>query len=276
MSDALLSDPIASLFGQRLRLLHELTGLAVVVGGATSVGSSGCAQQLVISHLRGTITDALSGLVVPVGRGLGGMAIARARPCVVNDYASSRAITHHYDRQVVEYEKVTSAFAVPIHAGGRVVGVLGGGCRDESVIGDVTLRRAEGVAYVLGRDIASSLRAAPPAQALRTGRDEALTDILTVARHLTDPDLRARLERAHRTLTCSSASAVAPPRAVMLTRRELDSLRLAALGASNAEIAADLGLSTTTVKAYLRSAMRKLDVHNRTAATHAARISGLI
>jgi DNA-binding CsgD family transcriptional regulator len=204
------------------------------------------------------------------------MAIARARPCVVNDYASSRAITHHYDRQVVEYETVTSAFAVPIHAGGRVVGVLGGGCRDESVIGDVTLRRAEGVAYVLGRDIASSLRAAPPAQALRTGRDEALTDILTVARHLTDPDLRARLERAHRALTCSSASAVAPPRAVMLTRRELDSLRLAALGASNAEIAADLGLSTTTVKAYLRSAMRKLDVHNRTAATHAARISGLI
>jgi DNA-binding CsgD family transcriptional regulator len=277
MSDELLSDPIDSLFGESLRLLHELTGLPVVVGGAASVASRGCVQQLVISHLRGTITDALSGLVVPAGRGLGGMAIARARPCVVNDYASSRAITHHYDRQVVEYEKVTSAFAVPIHAAGRVVGVLGGGCRDESAIGDVILRRAEGVAYMLGRDIASSLRAsAPPAHALRTARGEALTDILAVALHVTDPDLRARLERAHRTLVSSRASPVAPPRAVVLAPRELDSLRLAAVGASNAEIAADLGLSTTTVKAYLRSAMRKLDVHNRTAATHAARIAGLI
>jgi hypothetical protein len=86
MSDELLSDPIASLFGQHLRLLRQLTGLPVVVGGTTSVGSNG-AQQLVISHLWGTITDALFGLVVPTGRGLGGMAIARARPCVVNDYA---------------------------------------------------------------------------------------------------------------------------------------------------------------------------------------------
>lgn len=276
MSDELLSDPIASLFGQHLRLLRQLTGLPVVVGGTTSVGSNG-AQQLVISHLWGTITDALFGLVVPTGRGLGGMAIARARPCVVNDYASSRAITHHYDRQVVKCEKVTSAFAVPIHAGGRVVGVLGGGCRDEFAIGDVPLRRAEGVAYKLGKDIADSLGAsAAPAQTRRTATGEALTDILAVARHVTDPDLRARLERAHRALACSGASLVAPPRAVVLAPRELDSLRLAAVGASNAEIAADLGLSTTTVKAYLRSAMRKLDVHNRTAATHAARIAGLI
>jgi LuxR family transcriptional regulator, regulator of acetate metabolism len=107
-------------------------------------------------------------------------------------------------------------------------------------------------------------------------RGEALTDILAVARYVTDPELRARLERAHRALACSTASAGAPPPAVVLAPRELDSLRLAAVGASNAEIAADLGLSTTTVKAYLRSAMRKLDVHNRTAATHAARIAGLI
>ncbi|MHA6779787.1 LuxR C-terminal-related transcriptional regulator [Pseudonocardia saturnea] len=35
-------------------------------------------------------------------------------------------------------------------------------------------------------------------------------------------------------------------------------------------------MSAQTVKAYLRTAMRKLDVHNRTAAVHAARVAGLL
>jgi DNA-binding CsgD family transcriptional regulator len=61
-----------------------------------------------------------------------------------------------------------------------------------------------------------------------------------------------------------------------LAPRELDALRLVAVGASNVEIAAQLGLSPETVKAYLRTAMRKLDVHNRTAAVHAARLAGIL
>jgi LuxR family transcriptional regulator, regulator of acetate metabolism len=35
-------------------------------------------------------------------------------------------------------------------------------------------------------------------------------------------------------------------------------------------------LSPETVKAYLRNAMRKLDVRNRTAAVHAARLAGVL
>jgi DNA-binding CsgD family transcriptional regulator len=61
-----------------------------------------------------------------------------------------------------------------------------------------------------------------------------------------------------------------------LTPRELDTLRPAAVGASNREIAAGLGSSTETVKAYLRGAVRKLEVHNRTAAVHAARSTGAL
>ncbi|HJQ47041.1 MAG TPA: helix-turn-helix transcriptional regulator [Amycolatopsis sp.] len=62
----------------------------------------------------------------------------------------------------------------------------------------------------------------------------------------------------------------------MLASREIDALRRVAVGASNVEIAARLGLSPETVKAYLRTAMRKLDVHNRTAAAHAAREAGAL
>jgi DNA-binding CsgD family transcriptional regulator len=280
MSDELLGNPIASFFDRRLRLLQELTGVPVVGGGvsdASSTGSGKSAHQLTMSHLRGTITDCLSGLVVTAGYGLGGLALACVRACVVNDYASSRAITHHYDRQVVEGEKITSAFAVPVLAGGHVAGVLYGGYRDARCIGDVIVRRAEGVAYKLGQDIARPERTpklSPGVQ--QAARNDALTDILAVAQHVSDPDLRARLERAHRTLAGNGTPARVSEGSVVLAPRELDSLRLAAVGASNAEIAADLGLSATTVKAYLRNAMRKLHVHNRTAATHAARRAGLI
>ncbi len=49
-----------------------------------------------------------------------------------------------------------------------------------------------------------------------------------------------------------------------------------ARGLTNAEIAERLALRPETVKAYLRSAMRKLDVHSRHHAVAAARRAGLL
>ena len=46
--------------------------------------------------------------------------------------------------------------------------------------------------------------------------------------------------------------------------RELDVLAQVTLGCGNAEIARRLSLRPETVKAYLRSATGKLEVHNRT------------
>ena len=85
-----------------------------------------------------------------------------------------------------------------------------------------------------------------------------------------DPALRGRLLCTQRGLGGS-----APEGTALLAPRELDALRLVAVGASNLEIAARLGLSPETVKSHLRSAMRRLGVHDRTAAVHVARVAGV-
>lgn len=50
---------------------------------------------------------------------------------------------------------------------------------------------------------------------------------------------------------------------VNLSERETEVIRLIALGYSNKEIAAHLGLSVKTVEAHKANAMRKLDMHGR-------------
>ncbi|MFH9352068.1 LuxR C-terminal-related transcriptional regulator [Kitasatospora sp. NPDC017646] len=61
-----------------------------------------------------------------------------------------------------------------------------------------------------------------------------------------------------------------------LTPREHEVLRWAATGRTNPEIAAHLGLTCNTVTGYLKSAMHKLGVRNRTELALAARESGLV
>ena len=51
-----------------------------------------------------------------------------------------------------------------------------------------------------------------------------------------------------------------------LTPREVDVLRRAATGRTNADVAADLGVTVHAVKFHLASIFQKLDVHNRTQA----------
>ncbi len=48
-----------------------------------------------------------------------------------------------------------------------------------------------------------------------------------------------------------------------LSKRELDVLRLLALGHSNQEIAHQLAIAESTVKMHLKHLYGKLDVHNR-------------
>ncbi len=74
----------------------------------------------------------------------------------------------------------------------------------------------------------------------------------------------------------SSTPAATPAPKQRLHRRELEVVRLAALGLSNKEIAARLGIGERTVQTHLRNILIKLNVGSRTEAVVAALREGWI
>ena len=62
----------------------------------------------------------------------------------------------------------------------------------------------------------------------------------------------------------------------VLSARELEVLRLVAAGSTNSEIARKLWVTEQTVKFHLSNIYRKLEVGNRTEASHYAHINGLL
>jgi DNA-binding NarL/FixJ family response regulator len=61
-----------------------------------------------------------------------------------------------------------------------------------------------------------------------------------------------------------------------LTRREIEILQLVAAGSTNGDVARRLWVTEQTVKFHLRNIYRKLDVANRTEASHYAHVNGLV
>ncbi|MFJ8938688.1 response regulator transcription factor [Streptomyces sp. NPDC102365] len=276
--------------GALLRLRRE-TGLAVVFGGLVEPGRA----QVRISELNGTTTAALSALAVSSGNGLGGKAVALARPCAVTDYSSSRRISHEYDVAVAA-EGLRSVLAVPVVVRRRVRGVLYGALRSAQPLGDRTLAAAVAAA----RDVEQSLAVRDEAYGLLTAAGaqgaegmawerlrEAHGALRALAPRVMDPALRAELLSVCETLAASpgpartAGSAQSPGSVqsgvrVRLTPRELDVLSCVAAGRTNAGAGERLGLRAETVKSYLRSAMRKLGAHTRLEAVVAARRAGLL
>ncbi|WP_205347195.1 helix-turn-helix transcriptional regulator [Pseudonocardia broussonetiae] len=278
LDDDTVSRAVDRVLAQRLADLRSRTGLPVVFGGSTRSAPDG--QQLTINRLAGTLGDSLRLLSVITGRGLGGAAMARKVPCRVSDYASTTGITHDYDHVVVEHERLTSILAYPLLVHGTVRGVLYGAVREDAPIGDVAVRNAGVVAATITRDVTALLDRHPPATATPRWAGElgagALEELAALARTTSDPELRARLRRIHEDLAGPAGQPPRPAEGPSLSPREVEALRLVAVGSTNAEIAAQLGISVPTVKAYLHSAMRKLDVHNRGRAVVVAREAGLL
>ncbi|MER7841976.1 helix-turn-helix transcriptional regulator [Streptomyces sp. NPDC096040] len=262
-----------------LARLRRATGLPIAFGGLVDAGR----PQVRISELTGTHTAALRSLTVTSGNGLGGKAVALARPCAVTDYSVSRQISHEYDIPVAA-EGIRSVLAVPVVVRRRVRGVLYGALRAAQPLGDRTL----GAAVAAARDVEQALVVRDEARGLlAAARPEpaAVPDpgaaweqvrqahaaLRALAPRITDPELRAEL-----LATCGLLTGPAPAAEGALAPRELDVLAWVAAGATNAAVAERLGLRPETVKGYLRSAMRKLGAHTRGEAVSAARRTGLL
>lgn len=267
-----------------LHRLRQATGLPLAFAGLVEPGPG----QLRISELQGHRTTALQGLAVRSGNGLGGKTVALARPCWVTDYSVSRQISHEYDAAVAA-EGIRSVLAVPVVVRRQVRGVLYGALRAAQPLGDRTVGAALDAARdmeqaLVVRDEARSLLAASRVPERGTAGAweevrEAHGALRALAPRVGDPELRAELLRV-----CGRLAGVAGgentgtegvPR-VSLTPRETDVLACIATGATNAVAADRLGLRPETVKAYLRSAMRKLGARTRWEAVMAARRAGAL
>ena len=114
-------------------------------------------------------------------------------------------------------------------------------------------------------DVADAVTRHRVAALLRADRDIALVGMAD------DADL-VLSERV--VSTAAGATATRPGSA--LSSRELDVLRLVARGLSNKEIAAELGITTHTVKFHLAAVLDKLGVHSRTEAVSLGMKKGLV
>ena len=254
-----------------LRSLRRATGLPVAFGGVVDK------HGLQLSELLGTSTDSLLGLTVVSGSGLGGKALATVRPLAVTDYSSASGISHQYDLAVTT-EGLRSVLAVPVVVNRVVRAVLYGALRQALPLGDRVLTAAREAARDLEQGLAvqDSVRSRLDDVKAPRGWEEvraAHAELRSLAQDVTDEALRQRVHEVCARLAAASSSTQGPS---VLSARELDVLSYIALGQTNVEVARTLGVRPETVKAYLRTIMRKLDCHSRLAAVVTARRLGLL
>lgn len=259
------------------------TGLPVGFGGFERSGA------VEVVSVVGNRTAHLTGLVVQPTRGLGGRALVERRPRLALDYRSSRNITHDYDRAVLG-EGISTLFAVPVLVSGKARGVIYCGSWTRSAFGESTARSALQVASDLATElrvhdeVGRRMRALAPAAApavdvaAREELREAYAELRRIGSEVADTGIRQRLSVIEDRLAALSRDRAEPAEQldVRLSPRETDVLACAALGQTNAEIAATLSLREGTVKSYLQSAMAKLDAGTRHAAVAKARRAGIL
>jgi DNA-binding NarL/FixJ family response regulator len=178
-------------------------------------------------------------------------------------------------------------------ADGAEAVALAGQARPDVVLMDIRMPRMDGVAatrqlqetrviilttFDLDEYVVEALRAGASGFLLKDTPPEDLVDairLVAAGDALLAPSVtRQLLDRVARVLPPVDTSP--PPGLDQLTERELEVLRLMARGLSNAEIAAELFVSETTVKTHVGRVLMKLDLRDRVQAVVLAYESGLI
>ncbi|MGH3519400.1 MAG: LuxR C-terminal-related transcriptional regulator [Haloechinothrix sp.] len=272
--------PLHQRLEELVKRVRLQAGLDATFGG--EVGQDG----FVIDCTAGDRMQSLVNLNIQVGAGLGGKALVLARPVSVADYPHAGGITHHYD-QAVSAAGLRSVFAIPVMPSGAPRAIIYGALRNPVPISDMRLsivhRSIKQFEFDLRvQDEVERSLAELDAEASMARMREELRDIYAetraIADKITDPLLRTRIESLCE--RARSNSVAGEPRIVLpsspLTKRELDVAVQVSAGHTNGEVAERLGLLPSTVKSYLKSAMRKLGVRNRMEFVTECRRTGLI
>ena len=265
-----------------LSSLKNATGIPVTMYG--DIQPDGKIQ---IGKWLGLRTPALHNLEVPAGVGIGGRVAATRRPVGVSDYLRAKAITHEMDRAIRD-EGLFSIVAVPVIVNRELRGVLYGGVHSRARLGDKVLEEVTMTARCLEQDLAvldatKNLKAgASVGGSVKQVRSMSGAEweqvrathskLRMLANRVDDEGLRRDLE----VLCDQMVSPVRVKQTTKLSARELDVLACVALGHTNVEAAAEMGIGAETVKSYLRSVMRKLGAHTRYEAVNAARRIGAL
>ncbi|BBC38352.1 Response regulator [Streptomyces graminofaciens] len=268
-----------------IKALRDAAGVDLAFGGVVVRG-----RHAQLTEFTGNSTNALYGLTLGFGMGLGGKVVALHRPIAVNDYANSKQISHHYDLMVAA-EGIHAVVAAPVVVNRTVRAVMYGAVRQSVGLGDRTVDAVMQAARGMEQNMAvrdevmrrldalneptegDDLPEGPLSPRWETVR-EAYAELRILAQRLADPDLRDRVVEVSAKL--AGAGAPVSRHLSALSSRELDVLSCVALGRTNADVADELGLRAETVKSYLRSAMRRLGCHSRMETVVTARSLGLL
>ncbi|MDX2682201.1 LuxR C-terminal-related transcriptional regulator [Streptomyces sp. NY05-11A] len=254
--------------------VRKVTGVSLAFAGSVT-----SANDLVLGNFAGPTVGALPGVVLRYGEGLGGRAVASRRPIAVNDYFSCDQITHRYDL-IIRAEGIRSIAAVPVVIDRRPIALVYAAFRTDEIVGDRIQDGLKDEARALEQELVTlhALRGSQEEKdadlgSLRERVREAYTELRTLGRRVSDPAVERALHDIARRLTEPGTDTRPLDN---LTRRELDVLALASSGLSNKTIADRLGLTSQTVKSYMKSAMSKLHATTRLEAVVIARRAGLL
>ena len=240
------------------RVLLSLAGEGRLVAEAVRLGEERAREREVLAGLRAHEIRLEHPLIETE--------LLRRRRATIVDGAD---LNPRVDRRLVEIMGWTAYAAAPLVVGGQVIGMLHAG------------RSAGERLDVLDRDVlweftsllAQAYESASLRRTLRYEREqtrEFLEWLGARSGELMDAPIRlATMQRPAEVPAAAPLVAAAPGREDrivfegLLTRRELDVLRLLAEGGSNRRIAESLVISEGTVKFHVNSILRKLRVANR-------------